>query len=346
MDKLRETAEEKRKRERRENDRRMDLEAAMDWPGPERRMEERRSCERRRPSLPEGLYLIDLPQSMPGFKEFISSWFFVDALGRRIVVDPGPASTIPFLIDVLSGLTDGVDLVLLTHIHLDHSGGVGQFCRHYAEAKVVAHPKAARHLQDPTRLWKASLETLGDVARMYGEPEPLSADAMTTAEAQGIESLVTPGHASHHISFRVSLGGEKLFFIGEAAGLTLPAGDGPEWPYLRPTTPPKFDARAALSSLEAIDRFLVGDELLCYAHWGTAREAKKRVALAKTQLGKWLSTIETMRVAPVTEIFDHLLECDPLLGEYPHLPEDLRQRERLFILNSIKGLLGSLEDGR
>jgi hypothetical protein len=49
--------------------------------------------------LPEGLYLLDLPQKMDGYHHFISAWFFVDSKGRRILVDPGPASTIPLLLD-------------------------------------------------------------------------------------------------------------------------------------------------------------------------------------------------------------------------------------------------------
>ena len=88
--------------------------------------------------LPDGLHLIDLPQPLPGFRRFISSWFFRDAVGRRILVDPGPADTIPFLLRKLAAVTDGVDLVLLTHIHLDHSGGLGQFCRSRPEARVLA----------------------------------------------------------------------------------------------------------------------------------------------------------------------------------------------------------------
>ena len=59
---------------------------------------------------------------------FISAWLFTDPLGRRVLVDPGPADTIPLLIRELESLTDGIDLILLTHIHLDHAGGLGQFC--------------------------------------------------------------------------------------------------------------------------------------------------------------------------------------------------------------------------
>jgi len=32
-------------------------------------------------NLPQGLHLLNLPQPMPGFQDFIASWFFVDSAG-------------------------------------------------------------------------------------------------------------------------------------------------------------------------------------------------------------------------------------------------------------------------
>lgn len=183
-------------------------------PRDERRTRARDRRDERRHTLPEGLHLIDLPQPMAGFHNFLSAWYFVDALGRRVVVDPGPASSIPGLIGRLSELTDGVDLVLLTHIHLDHSGGVGQFCAHYTDAKVLVHPKGKKHLLAPGKLWSASLDTLGDVARMYGEPLPLEASALADHALAGMTPLETPGHAPHHLAFLVPFRGERLFFVG------------------------------------------------------------------------------------------------------------------------------------
>lgn len=290
--------------------------------------------------LPDGLHLIDLPQPLPGFRRFISSWFFRDAVGRRILVDPGPADTIPFLLRKLAAVTDGVDLVLLTHIHLDHSGGLGQFCRSRPEARVLAHPKAFRHLTDPAKLWTASVETLGDVARTYGPPEPVDGPILAEADDAGlIEVLPTPGHAPHHLAFRVLCGERALFFVGEAAGLTLPTESDGLW--LRPTTPPRFDAAAALESLDRIASALRGDELLCYAHWGAYGEARRRVALAAAQIAEWLETVGTMRDRPVESIAEHLLKHDPLLQA--SLPEDLMERERLFVGNSVRGFLGFLD---
>ena len=293
-------------------------------------------------SLPDGLRCVDLPQPLPGFRRFISAWFFRDTLGRRVLVDPGPASTIPRLLGELEGVTDGIDLILLTHIHLDHSGGLGQFCARFPGARVLTHPKAFRHLTNPEKLWRASVETLGDVARSYGPPVPVDEAVLIEADKAGlVEVFPTPGHAPHHLAFRVSCGDARLFFVGEAAGLTLPTESGELW--LRPTTPPRFDAAAALESLDRLASALGGDELLCYAHWGAYDDALRRVALARLQIARWLEVIRSMRDCSPETITTHLLERDPLL-QAP-LAKGLLERERLFIGNSVRGFLGFLSQG-
>ncbi|MDR1978823.1 MAG: MBL fold metallo-hydrolase [Synergistaceae bacterium] len=296
--------------------------------------------------LPEGLHLIDLPLPLAGFYHFISSWFFVDNDGRRILVDPGPTRSVPLLLEKLSEITDGLDLILLTHIHLDHSGGVGEVVGRYENAKVVVHQKAKRHLVSPEKLWNASMEVLGEIAEAYGRPSPLDLNSFCESNPGGIEIIETPGHAPHHLCFAVRFGEEKLLFIGEAAGLRLPFYSPSGLPYLWPTTPPRFDLDAAMLSLSRIENALCGDELLCYAHWGLSGDSPKMIKLAKGQLEMWASVISGMIDIPEETITDCLLSRDPLLKEYERLPEDLRIRDRLFIINSVKGFLKFFKDSR
>ncbi|MDR1731936.1 MAG: MBL fold metallo-hydrolase [Synergistaceae bacterium] len=297
------------------------------------------------PDLPEGLHLLDLPQPKRGFQQFIAAWFFVDDQGRRILIDPGPADTIPLLAEQLSKITDGVDYVLLTHIHLDHSGGLGQFCNLF-KAKVLVHPKGRKHLLNPEKLWKASLDTLGDIAAMYGAPLPTPPDALLESPAlSGVTVLETPGHAPHHLSFIISFRKERLFFTGEAAGLFLPVRQESGLPYLRPTTPPKFDGDAARTSLTETNCHLRDDDWFCYSHWGALRKARRMVELAQEQIEQWIAVTGRLRDRSEEEITEYLLQNDPLLGGFTHLPEDLRERERLFIRNSVMGVRGYLNSG-
>ena len=330
--------------DRRGGDRRTNLQAAAEWKGPERRVadrrrSERRMIERRSAELPQGLHLLDLPQPRPGFRHLVSSWFFVDSRGQRILVDPGPAGTIPLLLEKLSSVTEGVDFILLTHIHLDHAGGIGELCKRYENARVMVHPEAAKHLIEPDRLWKSSLDALGDVAELDGAPVPLNPVALLIGEIQGVTVLETPGHAPHHLSFIVPFQGDKLFFVGEAAGIFLPLASAGR-PYLRPATPVKFDETAARNSFRKIEEALRGDEILCYAHWGATRRSKAQVGMAKEQLENWISVVTQMKAQSEEEIADYLISHVSFLSGSSHLPEDLRARERFFIQNSVRGLLG------
>jgi glyoxylase-like metal-dependent hydrolase (beta-lactamase superfamily II) len=306
-------------------------------------------------SLPKGLNLIGLPMGRSGYRFFISAWFFTDSLGRRVLVDPGPACSVPVLFDALSSLTDDVDLILLTHIHLDHSGGIGQVCERYKNARVLLHPRGERHLAEPARLWKGSLETLKDIARMYKEPLPLPRTRIIDG-APGIGIMETPGHAAHHLCFSaVSANGSRLFFLGEAAGLSLPLSSSV---YLRPTTPPVFNLQSAVESINTIESSLRGDETLIYAHWGATRD-RNRIALAKKQLDNWSGIIfdklaegvppsGTDASKPdngvIRDIMETIVSEDPLMRGFSSLPDDIQDRERVFIKNSVTGFYMACEN--
>src|SRR3954467_7023128 len=72
-----------------------------------------------------------------------------------VLVETGSQSSVPALLAALDA--HGVapaDLagVAVTHIHLDHAGGVGDVARAFPKATVYVHAKGARHLVDPSRL--------------------------------------------------------------------------------------------------------------------------------------------------------------------------------------------------
>ena len=296
--------------------------------------------------IDKGLHLIPLDQDRPGFREFISAWV-VRAGGRTCLVDPGPRATIPALEAALESLgVDRIDAILLTHIHLDHGGGVGTLIRSFPEAEVLCHPKASKHLADPGRLWQGSLEVLGSVARMYGEPEPVPAERLRfepTLERGdlSIEVLETPGHAANHLCFLL---GETLF-AGEVAGLFQPMDSGI---YMRPATAPPFRHEITLASLDrVIDRVTaLGVERICFGHFGASDDAARLLRLARDQLLLWIDAVRRAAAAepgdPVEAALRTVHEEDELFASLDRLPGDIRERELYFVRNSIRGMVGSL----
>jgi glyoxylase-like metal-dependent hydrolase (beta-lactamase superfamily II) len=291
----------------------------------------------------DDLFLIDLPQPVSGFEKFISAWLFVDNLGRKILVDTGPASTIPILTDELSMLTDSLDYILITHVHLDHSGGLGHLLREFRGAKVLVSPKGRKHLISPEKLWNASISNLGSIAELYGEPLPVSSSALFDKGEgiEGVQVFETPGHAPHHISFRIPFKSNHLLFVGEAMGITFPDTGGL---YLRPTTPPKFDAMAALSSLDLLSGVTAANDYLCFAHFGFRENALQIINNAKEQLLLWLKFVfEWQKNGMEKErMIELLLSIDPLLADFKKLPNSIQSRELIFIENSLQGVIGCI----
>lgn len=294
----------------------------------------------------DNLFLIDLDQPREGFRYFINSWLIREK-GGAILIDPGPRSTIPVLKASLRKLgVRKIAYILLTHIHIDHAGGAGLLMDDYPEAQIICHPKGITHAVHPEKLWKASRQTLGPVAELYGEIASISEDRITfrdtiESETGPIRAFRTPGHSPHHLSF---LKGDCLF-AGETAGVTCPVGEGL---YLRPATPPVFNLEVQRDSLEKIASLDVAT--ICFAHYGLRRDPENLFRHARAQIPLWLAITEAHLLEEgdfhEEHIFSDILAQDPCMRSYHLLPDDIRTREREFISNSIRGMKGYiLEQG-
>jgi len=111
--------------------------------------------------------LVDLDEERPG----VYASYIVDTGGPVAVVDVGPAKTVDRLAEELEG--KGPIHVFITHVHLDHAGGLGHLVERVQVERVYVHPRGAPHLVDPARLWAASVEVLGSTALEYGKPKPV-----------------------------------------------------------------------------------------------------------------------------------------------------------------------------
>lgn len=292
-----------------------------------------------------GLTEMDVHIERDGFDSFLSAWLIRDkARGQTILADMGPASSIPKLCADLKGLGAGrIDYLIFTHIHLDHSGGVGQFHEQYPDTKIIAPQGARAHLIAPDKLFEASLAALGaSLVGSYGKPLPLPSSAFTKEMPDGLTEIPTPGHAPFHNAYLYEMGGKRILFPGEAAGFFCKLPDGGV--YQRPATPHKFFYDTAM---ESIDRLLSvgGVDIICYPHYGCAVGAEAESALknAKNQLMLWKKVISAFSADESFEkIFAALCEEDGLLRGGAKLKETGAgaERERFFIWQSIRGFMG------
>jgi len=184
--------------------------------------------------------------------------------GRAAFVDTGTNDSLPAALAVLDrlGLTaHSVDYVILSHIHLDHAGGAGAMMRAFPQARLVVHPRGARHMADPSKLIEGASAVYGadQVRRLYGEVLPIAAGRIIEATPQlkidlaGRELLCldTPGHAKHHICIVDRRTGH--IFTGDNFGLSYRELDTDERQFIFPTTTPiQFDPPALHASLDLI----------------------------------------------------------------------------------------------
>lgn len=285
--------------------------------------------------------LIDLPQSIPGWEKFVGSWLIQG--NPTIVVDVGPRASIDSLISHLErkGI-QRVDFVWLTHIHIDHAGGLSPFLNRFPEAKAVIPAKGLPHLIDPARLWEGSLATLGEKAVAYGPIDPVPTQRLISHDAfslDGLTILETPGHAPFHLSFSF----HDFLFCGESTGVFLSFGDKI---YLRPPTPPRFFFEQTVAS---VDKMLaLPDQAIYFGHTGSYGSSQRILSLYRQQLFQWKDIISEVLQSVsegtvVKQATEMLLKKDPLLACFSQMDDLSQQRERYFMANSIAGYVGYLK---
>lgn len=285
--------------------------------------------------------LIEIKQKIPGYDHFIGSWVCRGDI--NLVVDVGPANSVGRLIETLMEMNiKRVDYVLVTHIHIDHAGGLGGFLEHFPKARVVCHEKGIRHLVDPSRLWEGSQKVLGEIAEAYGCPQAVKEEMCISHAQARIKNLAvieTPGHAPHHLSF--SYGGN--LFAGEAGGNYFSVLDTD---YLRPATPPRFFLK---NFLESVDRLMaLEDQHICYAHFGDAQNSRQMLKRFRAQIFRWKELIQKEMSAGSDDLMmrcvNSLLEKDPDLKAFKLMDPDTQKRERFFVANSVRGYIEFLQN--
>jgi glyoxylase-like metal-dependent hydrolase (beta-lactamase superfamily II) len=283
--------------------------------------------------------LIEIKQDIPGFENFIGTWVCQDDI--NVIFDVGPPNSISRLIDSLKSISiSRIDYVVLTHIHIDHAGGLADFFEYFPMAKAVCHARGIRHLNDPARLWAGSLDALGLVAEAYGQPKPVSLDRFishTEVNIPEMKIIETPGHAAHHLSILY----KGILFSGEAAGNYFNFNG---INYLRPATPPVLFLDEFIQSVDKLVE--LGDRPICFSHFGEAESSREIFLRFKAQVTRWKEIVagEMTGVRPglIDRCVERLILHDPELKAFESLKPEIQARERYFISNSIKGFIGFL----
>ncbi len=224
---------------------------------------------------------IDTEQQRPG----LACCYLMRSGDRYAFVECGTSLSVPGLLRVLEQRGIGVEqvaYVMPTHVHLDHAGGAGLLMSRLPNAQLVIHPRGARHMIDPSKLIEGAAAVYGadQIPAMYGQILPVAEQRVIVAEdnfrldfsGRELLFLDAPGHARHH--YAIWDAASRGLFSGDVFGLSYREADGPQGPYLFPTTTPvQFEPEAWARTL---DRFAQLDPAYVYlTHYGRVGNVPK-----------------------------------------------------------------------
>lgn len=268
--------------------------------------------------LGHGIHAIDT-----GFhRDRFDAAYLIVQDGRAAFVDTGTNFSVPRLLGALQALgleRDAVDWVMPTHVHLDHAGGVGSLMQALPTARLLVHPRGARHMIDPSALYQGALAVYGqaEMDRAYGQLVPVpaervvsSADGMTVELAGRPLTLIdTPGHARHHhcIWDEVTRG----WFTGDTFGISYREFDTDAGFWIMPTsTPVQFEPDAMHRSL---DRLMAREPACAYlTHYSRIDDTAAAAAQLRQLLDAMVALGQRLKNVPAR----HQALVDGLTGLY------------------------------
>ncbi len=217
--------------------------------------------------------------------------FVVEGPAGRVLVECGPASTLPHLEAAFTQhgwqLSD-FQHVFLSHIHFDHAGAAWAFAEQ--GATVYVHPRGLPHLANPEKLYNSARQIYqGEMDRLWGPMHPIAATQLYAPEhGERIEAAgltltawYTPGHAVHHIAWQVEdTDGSTVLFTGDVAGVQI--ADGPVAP---PCPPPDINVEDWQVSIQLMRDLPV--ETLYLTHFGVVVDKKSHLNTLEQTLLDW-----------------------------------------------------------
>ena len=254
--------------------------------------------------LAHGITCVDTEQQRQG----MAASYLIQHQGVAAIVECGTTHSVPSLLALLAKKNiarEQVAYVMPTHVHLDHAGGAGALMRELPNARLVMHPRGARHMIDPTQLIAGATAVYGATAvqKMYGEMVPVPESRVIIAEdghtlslnGRVLEFIHTPGHAQHHYSIWDAA--SRGYFTGDSFGLSYREFDGPDGPWIFPTTTPvQFDPQAWERTL---DRYLAqAPQRMYLTHYGVVEGVPGLAEQLRKGIREYVHIAEALARAP------------------------------------------------
>jgi glyoxylase-like metal-dependent hydrolase (beta-lactamase superfamily II) len=246
--------------------------------------------------LGHGITCIDTGYTRPQ----MTACFLMQQAEAAAFIETGVSRNVAGLLELLDSrgiAREAVEYIMPTHVHLDHAGGAGALMQALPNARLVMHPRGARHMIDPSRLAEGVKAVYGEqeFAELFGELIAVDEERVIIAEdgftldfhGRRLEFADTPGHALHH--YCIVDGLSNGIFTGDTMGLSYPQlrGDGQ---FAFPTTTPvQFDPDAMHAS---IDRLVDYKPACLYlTHFGRVDEVDAHVQQLHEDIDRFVQMV-------------------------------------------------------
>jgi len=289
-------------------------------------------------SLIHGITSIDTGLGRPG----LAACYLMEHEGRLAVIETGTAHTVPVILELIKEHgyeLNAVDFVIVTHVHLDHAGGAGLLIQELPNAKLIVHPRGARHMIEPSKLQAGATAVYGEqyFQEHYGELLPIPRDRIIIADdgftlnlaGRELLFLDTPGHAFHHFCVFDAL--SKGIFSGDTMGVVYQelCENGKNF-ILPTTTPVQFEPNALKSS---VDRLMdLYPDYLFLTHYGMVEASQTHAQQFKEHIDAYVDIAMQCKKKPDRQMeIQHALTNYTLaqLTEFGSSLSAQRQRELL-----------------
>lgn len=281
------------------------------------------------------LEIVDLDLQHPG----VLASYIVETGDSLLVFDPGPASTLERMLGILSGKQGKKIYVFITHVHLDHAGGVGHLVGKVKVSGVFVHERGVKHLVNPEYLWSQSLKVLGETAASWGKPKPVEAsliEGLKGGEKVEVESATVmtvncEGHASHQLCYFLEDG---TLFPGDALGEVYSDN-------ILLLTPPPFMAGEAVSTIDRIIK--LKPQRYAIPHFGVYPGSSLLPSRYKAKLLKALCAAARTTGNDVEALARHIYEDPEIQRAINLLSSRHRELAGEVLRRTAQGLLGYVE---
>lgn len=228
---------------------------------------------------------------------------------RKAIIETGTSWEVPRILDAVRAFglkPEDVDVLIVSHIHLDHAGGAGFLLESMPRAKVFVHERGYKHLADPSKLLASAQAALGPEAEYFGTMKPIRADRLVSVTdgltldlgKHELLFLDSPGHAPHELTILDRRNG--CVYTGDAAGLYFPGDE-----ILMPVAPaPAFDLEKNLQTFERL--LSLQPRALLFSHYGPHHRPKEAIENMMAMYPAWARIVA---------------EKLPTVGEYGVLKE-------------------------